>query len=476
MTNAPWAPGRQPFAGHILKWRTDPVALLASAARQGDVVRLSLLGKTFLVTHPKHVKHVLQDNNQNYVKGWVFDRIRPYWGESLLTAEGDVWRQQRRRVQPSFKREHTTGFAPIVTTRTAEMLARWETMASSKQELALYNEMTELALVIIGDALFGTDLSTDAAEMARAAQSALAVLKKRVAALTPLPLWVPTVNNRRFNGAMRLLNDRISAIVEQRRAADGGGLGGLNFLAMLMEARDTETGAAMTDRQLHEELLGMLQQGHDTVGESLAWTWYLLSMHPEIERKLHLEIAEVVGDRVPVVADLPHLAYATRILQESLRVYPPVWVIPRDAINDDEIGGYRIPAGSTILLSPYLTHRRPEFWENPEAFDPGRFLTARSAERPRYAYFPFGGGPRLCMGVDMAMMEMLLILVMVTQRHRLHLRWGHREEPECILDMIPRHHVRATLHKQQPLTGPRAEAVAVPEGQCPVTGVHAEPM
>jgi cytochrome P450 len=177
---APGAPGRLPIAGHILKWRKDPVALLADAARRGDVIRLGLPGDTFLITHPRHVKHVLQDNNQNYVKGWVFDRIRPYWGESLLTAEGEVWRQQRRRVQPSFKREHTHGFAPIVTVRTAEMLARWESAASTRRELALYNEMTELALVIIGDVLFGVDLWTDAAEMARAAQSALAVLKTRV--------------------------------------------------------------------------------------------------------------------------------------------------------------------------------------------------------------------------------------------------------------------------------------------------------
>lgn len=445
--SAPSVPGRLPIAGHIPQWRKDPVKLLTAAARHGDVVRLALPGETYFLSHPKHVKHVLQDNNQNYRKGWVFDRIKPYWGESLLTADGDTWRQQRRRVQPSFKRDHTMAFAPIVTTRTAEMLARWEPIASAGQVLPLYNEMTELALVIIGDVLFGVDLWSDAAEMARAAQSALGVLKKRVAALAPLPLWIPTSDNRRFNGAMRMLNDRISTIIEKKR---GGAADGHNFLTMLMAARDAETGAAMSDRQLHEEILGMLQQGHDTVGESLAWTWYLLSLHPEVERRVFLEVSRVVGDRVPVVADLPHLHYANMVLQESLRVYPPVWVIPRDAINDDRIGGYRIPAGSTILLSPYLTHRHHDFWENPEAFDPDRFLPERSHDRPRLAYFPFGGGPRLCMGVDMAMMEMLLILVMVVQRHRIHLESFHREEVDCVLDMVPRHRVRATLHKQHP--------------------------
>ena len=444
----PSAPARLPIAGHILQWRADPIKLLTDAMRQGDIVRLALPGPTYLLSHPAYVKHVLQDHHQNYCKGWVFDRIKPYWGESLLTADGDTWRQQRRRVQPSFKRDHTAGFAPIVTARTAEMLARWDTIASTGQPLALYNEMTELALVIIGDVLFGVDLWSDAAEMARAAQSALAVLKKRVAALAPLPLWVPTSDNRTFNGAMRMLNQRISEIVARKQASPDGGR---SFLTMLMTARD-EKGAAMTDRQLHEEILGMLQQGHDTVGESLAWTWYLLSLHPEVERKLHREISEVVGDRIPLITDLPRLQYATMILHESLRVYPPVWVIPRDAIHDDRIGGYHIPAGSTILLSPYLTHRHPECWENPEAFDPERFAPAASHARPRHAYFPFGHGPRLCMGVDMAMMEMLLVLVMVVQRYRIHLVPGHREEPECILDMIPRHRVRATLQRQPPAT------------------------
>jgi cytochrome P450 len=423
------------------------VKLLTEASRQGDVVRLALPGVTYFLSHPRDVKHILQDNHQNYCKGWIFNRIKPYWGESLLTADGETWRQQRRRVQPSFKRDHTAAFAPIVTARTAEMLARWEKVAASGQPLALYNEMTQLALVIIGDVLFGVNLWTDAAEIARAAQSALAVLKKRVAALAPLPLWVPTGDNRRFNAAMRLLNGRISEIVDRKRASADDGR---SFLAMLMSARDAETGAAMTDRQLHEEILGMLQQGHDTVGEALAWTWYLLSLHPEVERRLHQEISEVVGDRVPVLADLPRLTYAHRILQESLRVYPPVWVIPRDAINDDEVGGHHIAAGSTILISPYITQRHPEFWENPEAFDPDRFLPERSTDRPRHAYFPFGGGPRLCMGVEMAMMEMTLVMVMVAQRHRIHLVSCHREEPECVLDMIPRHRVVATLQAQRP--------------------------
>jgi cytochrome P450 len=446
-SEAPRAPAGYPIAGHIPQWRRDPVKLLADASKQGGIVRLELPGETYFLSHPKYVKHVLQDNHQNYCKGWVFNRLKAYWGESLLTADGDTWKQQRRRVQPSFNRDHTAGFAPIITSRTSEMLARWDAVADSRQQLSIYSEMTELALVIIGDVLFGVDLWSEASQMAKAAQSALAVLKKRVAALAPLPLWVPTPDNRRFNSAMRMLNDRISEIVARKqRSGDAGEVP--SFLAMLMAARDAETGTGMTDHQLHEEILGMLQQGHDTVGESLSWTWYLLSLHPEVERKLHDEISQVVGNRIPTLADLPRLRYATMVLQESLRVYPPVWVIPRDAINDDEIGGYRVRAGSTILLSPYITHRHPEFWENPEAFDPERFLPEQAHGRPRHAYFPFGGGPRLCMGVDMAMMEMLLIMAMVVQRYRVHLASCHREELDCVLDMMPRHRVQATLQRR----------------------------
>jgi cytochrome P450 len=442
-TEPPRPPGN-PILGHIPQWRKDPLKLVTEAARLGDVVRLQLPGRTFLLNHPAHVKHVLQDNHQNYEKGWVFDRLRPYWGQSLLTAEGDVWRKQRLRVQPSFKREHTQGFAPTITRRTAEMLDRWDAAADRGGELVMYDEMTRLALVIICDVLFGVELWDDVSKMTAAVQSAMRVLKTRVAALAPLPLFVPTPDNRRFNAAMRTLKGGVDRIVEETRAAGQAARG---FVAMMMDARD-ENGERMSREQLQYEVIGMLQQGHDTIGESLAWAFYLLSLHPEVERKLHAEVERVLGGRVPVVADLEHLKYAAMVVHECLRIIPPVWILPRDAIRDDKIGGFDIPAKSTILLCPYLTHRHPEFWENPEAFDPDRFLPERAKARPRHAYFPFGGGPRLCMGVDMAIMETLLILAMVVQRFQVHLVPGHREEPECILDMIPRHGVRVTLRRQ----------------------------
>jgi cytochrome P450 len=465
-TTAPRFPGSPLLLSHLRQWRQDPVKLITEAAQLGRVVRLDLPGRTFLVTHPADVKHVLQDNHKNYCKGWVFDRIKPYWGDSLLTADGDTWRRQRHRVQPSFKRERTAGFAPIVARRTQEMLARWKDRDATNGELRIYDEMTQLALVIIGDVLFGLDMWSDVPEMTRAAQTALAVLKKRVAALAPPPLWVPTPDNMRFNSAMRVLNGYIDDILLRARDGRGSATDAPGFLTMLMAAQDPETGSPMTDRQLHEEILGMLQQGHDTVGEALAWVWYLLSLHPEVERRLYREVRTVLGERTPELSDLPRLPYAHQVLQEAMRLYPPVWVIPRDAIADDEIAGVRIPARSTILLSPYVTHRHPECWDNPEAFDPDRFDAAVAKERPKHAYFPFGGGPRLCMGADMATMEMMLILTTVVQRYRLPLASCHREEVECILDMLPRHGVRVTPRLQQPIASPRPIA-APPAPRCP---------
>ena len=240
---APRLPGHPLLASHLRQWRRDPVQLLTDAARLGRVVRLDLPGRTFLVTHPADVKHVLQDNHQNYCKGWVFDRIKPYWGESLLTADGDAWRRQRHRVQPSFKRERVAGCSSIVTRRTDEMLARWESAAATGGELRMHDEMTRLALTIIGDVLFGLDLWTDVPEMSAAAQAALAVLKRRVAALVPLPLWIPTADNRRFNRAMRVLHRYIDQILERTRGAGDQAPG---FLKMLVEARDQDGGSPMT--------------------------------------------------------------------------------------------------------------------------------------------------------------------------------------------------------------------------------------
>lgn len=217
---------------------------------------------------------------------------------------------------------------------------------------------------------------------------------------------------------------------------------------MLMLATDEETGEVMDDRQLRDEVMTIFLAGHETTANALSWTFYLLSLHPDIERRMHAEVVEVLGDRTPTVDDLPRLSYTRQVLDESMRLYPPAWLISRSPIQDDEIGGYTIPAGETILISPYTMHRNPAYWDNPEGFDPERFTPEKQAARPRFAYFPFGGGPRICIGNNFALMESQLILAMISQRYRLHLVSGHPVAPQTMITLRPRYGILMTLHQR----------------------------
>jgi cytochrome P450 len=438
-------PAGLPVIGHLHLWRKDPVKLMLEAARHGDVVRIDLVQPIHVLIHPDHVKHVLQDHHANYQKGWAFARLRPYWGEGLMTSEGEFWLRQRRLAQPAFRRDLVAGFAPIMVRRTQEMLDRWQPYVGSGRPLNLLDEFTRLTLGIIGETLFGIDLDQDAAAFGRAAQEAIRVVMDRTASLVVLPLALPLPSHRRFRSAMATVDGLLYRLIAEKRRADGGGR---DLLSLLIAARDEETGAQMSDQQLRDEGVTMLQNGHDALAEMLAWTWYALSRFPAIERRLHAEVRAALDDRAPTVDDLAKLPYTNMVLQESLRLYPPAWLMPRQAIQADRIGGHEIPAGGSVLLSPFLTQRDPRFWRNPEGFDPERFEPERMEKRPRFAYFPFGGGPRLCIGKDFAMIEANLITAMVARRYRLDLVSGHQEDYECQVDLRPRYGVPVTVHQQ----------------------------
>ena len=421
--------------------RRDPLAFLRWAAREyGDVVRFDAWPFIIHVLyHPDHIKHVLQDNNRNYWKGSLVGRVKPLIGEGLFTSEGDFWRRQRRLAQPAFHRQRIESFATIMSSAGARMLDDWETAAAEGTPIDLMEHMSRVTLRVVGQALFGVDLIGEAAGVGRAMLAALQFVSEEAFSLFQSVLILPTPRNLRFRRARAELDRVVFGIIDRRRRGDGAG--GDDLLAMLMEACDEESGEGMSDRQLRDEIMTFVLAGHETTAVTLAWACLLLAQHPEVGEQVRREVSSVLDGRTPVLADLPRLELTRRVIDETLRLYPPVAVISRETFAADEIGGYAIPAKSGVMVSPYITHRHPAFWCDPERFDPERFTPEQVAARPRFAYFPFSGGPRLCIGNEFALMEAQILLAMIMQRYRVEVAPGHTVQ----------HEIRVTLRPHQPM-------------------------
>ncbi len=415
-----------PLVGNLPQFQRRPLATLLRVAREGgDVARIDLASERFyLLSHPEHVRHVLQENPRNHVKG--YDKVAVLLGNGLVMNEGSSWRRQRRLMQPAFHRRRLAGFAEVMVGETAEMLDGWEAQASAEKSLDVAMEMTLLTQRIIVKTMFGADVAEEGERIARAFGTALRGIDTRFV----IPLWMtrlPLPANRRFERALSTIDETVHRIIRERRR--GGREDGDDLLGMLMGARDEETGEGMSDRQIRDEVTTIYLAGHETTAVTLAWAWYLLSKSPDVARGVREEVRRVLGDRTPGIEDLKDLTYTRAVVDETLRLYPAAWMISRKAVGEDEIGGYRIPAGQVLFLSPYVTHRREDLWPNPEGFDPHRFFSGDGDDRPRFAYFPFGGGPRICIGNSFALMEATLVVATVMQRCRLDLVPGQTVEP-----------------------------------------------
>jgi cytochrome P450 len=428
--------------GSLPDIQRDPLTALHDLWKNnGDLFRFKVFFYTgYLASHPNYVRHILVENHTNYNKENIdYQLLKPLVGEGLLTSNGDFWLRQRRLMQPAFHRRRIHGFGTVMTDTVYEMLERWEEPARQGQALDISQEMMRLTLAIAGRTLFSQDVSGAAG---RVGQS-FAILNEDIATrfrqLFSPPLSWPTPKNRRFHAAKADLDQVVDEIIQTRRQTlKKGEPAPDDLLTMLVEARDEETGQGMDDRQLRDEVMTLLLAGHETTANAASWTWYLLSEHPEVWQRLQAELQQVLGGCTPCIEDLPNLKYTDWVIQEAMRLYPPAWIISRRAIHDDEIGGCAIPAGSDISMSSYLVHRHPAFWNNPDRFDPERFSPERSANRPAYAYFPFGGGPRLCIGRDFANVEARLILAAVAQKYQPVLVEGHPVEPEALITLRPR--------------------------------------
>lgn len=415
---APPKPAGYPLIGLLPNVWKDPLQFFVNAAQLGRVVQLDLgPRRMYLIYHPDDIKYVTQDNARNYIKG--YEVVEPVLGQGLVTANGEQWLKQRRLMQPMFHRQKIAGLAHMMTQATQEMLSRWETAyAANGQPFDVASEMMRLTQTIIVRTMFSADIRANAAEIAQAFTDALEYLNTLLFSPVNIPLAWPTPTNVRFKRAMTLIEGTIYHILQDRRAS---GRDENDLVSMLLEARDETTGEGMSDKQIRDELITIFFAGHETTASTLSWAWYTLAQHPAIYRQLESEIDAAVGTRVPAVEDLPRLAFTRQVIDETLRLYPPAWMFAKTAVTEDAIGGYHIPAGAQIILSPYVTHHLPEFWEAPNEFRPERFAPGADAGRAKLAYFPFSAGPRKCIGDQFALVEATLLLATIAQRYRVRL-------------------------------------------------------
>jgi cytochrome P450 len=413
----PAAPGA-PFLGVLPQvWKNPLGFFLNTAVKYGGIVQIQMgPGHMYLVSHPDAVKHILLDNNRNYIKG--YDQAKDLFGEGLLTSEGDKWLRQRRLMSPAFNRNSLNALLPMMVSATQDKINEWRSRPDPQEPIDMASEMMLLTQTIILKTMFSTDIGENASQAAEAFNTALEHLNSTMMVPFEFVQKLPTPGNLRFKHAIKFLDDMIYGFIDDRRRADSSRK---DLLAMLMSARDEETGEGMSEQQMRDEMITIFLAGHETTASLLGWTWYLLGENPAVEAGLRLEQREMLDGKTPSHEDLRKLDYIRKVLEEALRMYPPAWMFARRSVEQDNVLGYTIPAGSTIMLSPYVTHHLPEFWQEPERFDPERFAPEQMEQRPRFAYFPFGGGPRLCIGNNFALMESPLLLTMIMQNFQLEL-------------------------------------------------------
>ncbi|WP_165423814.1 cytochrome P450 [Ktedonosporobacter rubrisoli] len=444
----PPGPAWHTFAQNTRRLMQDgPGFLLEMRERYGDVVRVPiLLGSFTAVFHPDGVRHLLQENHLNYGRDVPdYHVLRPVLGNGLVTSDGKLWRRQRRLMQPAFHRQRLLALADLMTTTTLERMAQWETAGflGTGRPLALTQEMTALTLRIVGKALFGIDLSAEVARIGQALTTLNHVLSE--ALYQPWLLFLPTPHRHRLNVARCALSTVVEQMIGARRSIPDHD----DLLALLLQAQDEETGEGMTDEQVRDEVMTLLLTGLEPIANTLSWTFFLLSKHPEMQGHLRKEYQEVLKGRPPTVEDLTQLPLTRMVIEEALRLYPSSWGFSRRAHEEDTIGGYRIPRGSFVLVSAYVTHHHPALWERPDAFDPERFSAERSATRPRFAFFPFGGGPHQCIGNQFALIEAQLILATILSHYHVQLLSATVVAPDPLLTLRPREEIWVTVNSTQ---------------------------
>jgi cytochrome P450 len=429
--------------GALGPFRKDPPGFLLRNAREfGDLVYFKLGPQhAYLVNRPEWIRDILVTHQSNFVKSRLLERAKVLLGEGLLTSEGDFHTRQRRLVQPAFHRDRLAHYGAEMVACAARAREQWQPGA----QLDLVAEMTRLTLAIVGRTLFSADVSSDAHGIGHAMTVIFSLFDTL---MMPFADWIqklPLPPVRRFERARASLDKVIYGLIAERRA---GGLDTGDLLSMLLLAVD-EDRSAMTDEQVRDEALTLLIAGHETAANALIWSWYLLSQNPEAEARLQAELRGVLAGRLPVFDDVPNLSYTRGVFSEALRLYPPAWAIGRRAKQDYSIGEYLIPAGSILLMSPWVSHRDPRWFAEPEKFDPDRWRPEVAEKLPKFAYFPFGGGARVCIGERFAWTEGVLVLATLAQRWKMKLAPGQKVDTKAVITLRPRDGICMVVERAQ---------------------------
>jgi len=439
----PRPPGPRPhfLIGNMPLASRDPLAVFTRWAGEfGDVFyyRAGWI-QVYFLNHPDLIEFVLVRNHQNFRKDRVIRNSRWFFGDGLLTSEGEHWKRQRRLSQPAFHRDRIALYASVMTSYTQRMLSLWH----DGTVIDAHQEMMRLTLRIVVRALFGVE----ADETEEISRSLNIMMRNSTGARLLLPPFfrqLPLPRMFELRRAVSKLNDTVYRIIDLRRRNEGDSG---DLLSVLMEARD-EDGSRMDDKQLRDEVMTFLLAGHETTALALSWAWHLLSQDSQVEHKLHQELDRVLGGRIPTVSDLSSLTYSEGVIKESMRLYPPAWSVARTVIQDFELGGYRIPAGANVVMSQWIMQRDPRFFSDPEKFDPDRWSNENIQKLPKFAYFPFGGGPRQCIGASFAMMEAVLLLATIAGRFRLSKVEGQPIVPVPSFTLRPKGGIYVELRKR----------------------------
>ncbi|MGB2591617.1 MAG: cytochrome P450 [Candidatus Acidiferrum sp.] len=431
----------------------DPLGYFTNIVREyGDYASLQILTfRILLINHPDDIENVLVTHPRKFVKGRVLQANKRVFGKGLLTSEGDFWLRQRRLAQPAFHRARIAGYASTMVEYAERLLHEWR----DGEERDIHKEMMRLTLQIVSKTLFDADVENDAQNIGKSLELLLEIGANFRRTIF-VPQWLPTPTNLRLERAISQIEKVLYRIIAQKRSSgrDAGDL-----LSMLLAAQD-EDGSRMTDQQLRDEAITLFLAGHETTANALSWTWWLLAQNPAVEAKLHAELNSVLAGHAPSLEDLPKLVYTNNVVTESLRLYPPAWGTARTAIEDHEIAGYSVPKGSGVSFAQWTVHRDPRWYDAPEEFRPERWEGDLLKRIPRFAYFPFGGGPRQCIGNSFALMETAMVLATIAQHYRFRLVPDHPVVPLASITLRPRYGIRVTLESRSAKSQSAALATA----------------